>query len=53
MAMVHGYCIFGGWTIASYLNNRTEQDHRGIKQRYYPMLGLQELRLGITLLSRL
>ena len=21
-----------------YLNNRTEQDHRGIKQRYYPML---------------
>jgi len=22
-----------------YLNNRTEQDHRGIKQRYYPMLG--------------
>ena len=24
---------------AQYLNNRTEQDHRGIKQRYYPMLG--------------
>ncbi len=23
-----------------YLNNRLEQDHRGIKQRYYPMLGL-------------
>ncbi len=22
-----------------YLNNRLEQDHRGIKQRYYPMLG--------------
>ena len=22
-----------------YLNNRMEQDHRGIKQRYYPMLG--------------
>ena len=22
-----------------YLNNRTEQDHRGIKQRYHPMLG--------------
>ena len=22
-----------------YLNNRTKQDHRGIKQRYYPMLG--------------
>ncbi|MGK2966517.1 MAG: IS6 family transposase [Tepidiformaceae bacterium] len=24
-----------------YLNNRTEQDHRGIKQRYYPMLGFR------------
>lgn len=23
----------------SYLNNRLEQDHRGIKQRYYPMRG--------------
>ncbi len=22
-----------------YLNNRIEQDHRGVKQRYYPMLG--------------
>src|SRR5258708_8603431 len=22
-----------------YLNNRIEQDHRGIKQRYYPMRG--------------
>ena len=22
-----------------YLNNRTEQDHRGIKERYYAMLG--------------
>ncbi len=22
-----------------YMNNRIEQDHRGIKQRYYPMLG--------------
>ena len=22
-----------------YLNNRIEQDHRGIRQRYYPMLG--------------
>lgn len=22
-----------------YLNNRIEQDHRGIKQRYYPMPG--------------
>lgn len=23
----------------SYLNNRIEQDHRGVKQRYYPMQG--------------
>ncbi|GLV55930.1 hypothetical protein KDH_27740 [Dictyobacter sp. S3.2.2.5] len=23
-----------------YLNNRLEQDHRGVKQRYYPMHGL-------------
>jgi len=22
-----------------YLNNRIEQDHRGVKQRYYPMRG--------------
>ena len=24
-----------------YLNNRLEQDHRGIKQRYYPMRGFE------------
>jgi putative transposase len=24
---------------STYLNNRLEQDHRGIKQRYYPMHG--------------
>jgi len=24
---------------SQYLNNRIEQDHRGIKQRYYPMRG--------------
>ena len=24
----------------TYLNNRIEQDHRSIKQRYYPMLGI-------------
>ena len=24
-------------TAAPYLNNRLEQDHRGIKQRYYPI----------------
>jgi putative transposase len=27
-----------------YKNNRIEQDHRGIKQRYYPMLGFQSFR---------
>src|SRR5919206_833237 len=27
-----------------YKNNRIEQDHRGIKQRYYPMLGLKSFR---------
>jgi transposase-like protein len=26
-----------------YLNNRMEQDHRGIKQRYYPMRGFGSL----------
>jgi putative transposase len=25
-----------------YINNRMEQNHRGIKQRYYPMLGFQQ-----------
>lgn len=27
-----------------YKNHRIEQDHRGIKQRYYPMLGFKSLR---------
>jgi transposase-like protein len=27
-----------------YLNNRLEQDHRGIKQRYYPMRGFGNAR---------
>ena len=26
-----------------YLNNRIEQDHRAIKQRYYPMLGFKRM----------
>jgi putative transposase len=26
---------------SKYLNNRLEQDHRGIKQRYYPMRGFK------------
>jgi putative transposase len=25
-------------------NNRIEQDHRGVKQRYYPMLGFKSFR---------
>ena len=25
-----------------YLNNHMEQNHRGIKQRYYPMLGFKQ-----------
>jgi putative transposase len=28
---------------SQYLNNRIEQDHRPIKQRYYPMLGFRRL----------
>ncbi len=28
-----------------YMNNRIEQDHRGIKQRYYPMRGFGSSRL--------
>jgi putative transposase len=27
-----------------YKNNRIEQDHRGVKQRYYPMLGFKSFR---------
>jgi len=27
-----------------YLNSRLEQDHRGIKQRYYPMLGFGKVK---------
>jgi transposase-like protein len=30
-----------------YLNNRVEQDHRGIKQRYYPMRGFGSTASGI------
>ncbi len=38
---------------SQYLNNLTEQDHRAVKQRYYPMLGLREVRVGRTLLRGL
>jgi len=33
-----------------YLNHRLEQDHRGIKQRSYPMLGLGNARSSSPLL---
>jgi putative transposase len=29
-----------------YLNNRLEQDHRGIKQRYYPVRGFGSFQLA-------
>ncbi|GHP00316.1 hypothetical protein KSF_103630 [Reticulibacter mediterranei] len=35
---------------SKYLNNRLEQNHRGIKQRYYPMHGFGNARLSSPLL---
>ena len=35
-----------------YLNNRLEQDHRGIKQRYYPMRGFGNFVSAARLCSR-
>ena len=32
---------------SQYLNNRIEQDHRGIKQRYYPMRGFGSLASAV------
>ncbi len=29
-----------------YLNNRIEQDHRGVKQRYYPLRGFTQIPLA-------
>jgi transposase-like protein len=29
---------------SAYANRRIERDHRGVKQRYYPMLGFGEFR---------
>jgi transposase-like protein len=34
-----------------YLNNRMEQDHRGIKQRYYPMRGFGSFEAAARLCS--
>jgi transposase-like protein len=44
MLLTHEQCVrtLGGdvqHRTNKYLNNRLEQDHRGIKQRYYPMHG--------------
>ena len=33
-----------------YLNSRLEQDHRGIKQRYYPMQGFGSIESASTVL---
>ena len=34
-----------------YLNNLVEQDHRRVKQRYYPMLGFKRLANAAVTLS--
>jgi len=39
------------WRINQYLNNRIEQDHRGVKQRHEPMLGLKCLVSAATFCS--
>ncbi len=36
-----------------YLNNRIEQDHRGVKQRYYPYARVWERRCGLPVLPRI
>ena len=38
------------WT-SKYLNNLVEQDHRGVKQRIYPMLGFKNLRYAAVTIS--
>ena len=34
-----------------YLNNIVEQDHRGVKQRIYPMLGFKSFRKAVVTIS--
>ena len=36
---------------SKYLNNLIEQDHRRVKQRYYPMLGFKSFRNAAVTLS--
>ncbi len=36
---------------SQYLNNRIEQDHRAIKQRYYPMLGFGRMESALRFCS--
>jgi transposase-like protein len=38
---------------SAYLNRRIEQDHRGVKQRYYPMVGFGAFRSAPAFLSSL
>ncbi len=37
---------------SKYLNNSIEQDHRRVKQRYYPMLGFKSVSNAAVTLSR-
>ena len=36
---------------SKYLNNLIEQDHRRVKQRYYPMLGFKRFRNAVVTIS--
>ena len=36
---------------SKYLNNTIEQDHRRVKQRLRPMLGLKSLRTAVRVIS--
>jgi len=38
------------WT-SKYLNNIVEQDHRRVKQRIYPMLGLKRFRNAAVMIG--
>ena len=42
MLVIPDFQLFlSGSQVSDCLTNRIEQDHRGIKQRYYPMLGFR------------
>lgn len=36
---------------SKYLNNLVEQDHRRVKQRYYPMLGFKRFKNAVVTIS--